>query len=134
MIPFASQVSALRPWKRTIARSAEVTAVTGGTLLLKPCGSSTMTNAMPRSARKRIVRSAFFSLSHDPLRNSTARRQPSSRSTASSIAARFSDDGKTQRGYWRRIDPSWPRSASGARPSRNIDQTASWSSAGRSLA
>ena len=83
---------------------------------MKPCGSSTMTNAIPRSARKRIVRSAFFSLSQDPLRNSTAHCQPSSRSTASSIVARFSDDGKTQRGYWSRIEPSWPRSASGARP------------------
>ena len=35
----------LRPWKRMMARS-EVTRRTGGTLLLKPCGSSTITNGM----------------------------------------------------------------------------------------
>ena len=87
-----------------MARS-EVTAVTGGTLLLKPCGSSTMTNAMFRSVRKRSVRSAFFSLSHEPLRNSTAGVMPSRRSTASSIVARFSDEGKNQRGNWSRIEP-----------------------------
>ena len=46
----------------------------------------------------------------------------------------FSDDGNTHFGYWRRIDPSWPRSASGASPSRKIDQTWSTSSVGMSFA
>ena len=71
---------------------------------------------MFRSTRNRVVRSAFFSFSHEPLRNSTATFQPSSRSTASSIRARFSFEGKTHFGYWSRIEPSWPRSARGARP------------------
>ena len=108
--------------------------MTGGTLLLKPCGSSTITNAILRSVRKRSVRSAFFSLSQEAFRNSTAGVIPSSRSTASSIAARFSEDGKNQRGYWSRIEPSWPASRSGSRPSRKVAQTSSSASAGRSLA
>jgi hypothetical protein len=93
-----------------------------------------MTNGMFRSARKRVVRSTFFSLSHEPLRNSTATVQPFSRSAASSISARFSFEGNTHLGYCSRIEPSWLRSASGASPSRNIRQTSSWSSAGMSLA
>ena len=43
-MPFFSQFSALRPWNLTSATGA-VTATTGGTELLKPCGSSTQTYA-----------------------------------------------------------------------------------------
>ena len=131
---FASQVAALRPWNRTTASSGEVTTTSGGTLLLKPCGSSTITNGIDRSERNARVRSRFFSLSHEAFRNSTATRQPASRSTASLIRARFSLEGKTHFGYWRRIEPSCPRSSSGARAERNIRQTSSLSSAGKSFA
>ena len=44
------------------------------------------------------------------------------------MVARFSDEVKNQRGYWSRIEPSWPASASGSRPSANQAQTSSGSS------
>ena len=117
--PVASQVAARRPWKRTTASSGDVAATTGGRLLLKPCGPSTTTSGMALSVRKRSVRSAFFSLNQLPWRNSTAIVSPARRSFASRIAARLSDDGKNQRGYCSRIEPSWPPARSGSRPSRN---------------
>ena len=78
----------------------------------------------------------FFSLNQLALRNSTAGviPTPRRRSTDSSIVARFSDEVKNQRGYWSRIEPSWPASASGSRPSANQDQTSSLTVSGRSLA
>ena len=116
VMPLASQVSALRPWKRTRARS-EVTATIGGTLLLKPCGSSTITKAMLPIAQE-TQRPLGVLLVEPGSRCGTRRRavQPSSRSAADSIASRFSDEGKNQRGYWSRIEPSWPAFASGSRP------------------
>ena len=78
----------------------------------------------------------FFSLNQLALRNSTAPTRPASRSrpVASSIVARFSELVKNQRGYWSRIEPSWPASASGSSASANRAQTSSRMSSGRSLA
>ena len=55
----------------------------------------------------------FFSLNQLALRNSTAPTRPADRSrlVASSIVSRFSELVKNQRGYWSRIEPSWPASA-----------------------
>ena len=66
-------------------------------------------------------------MNHDALRNSTAPVIPASRSrpTASSMVSRFSDEVKNQRGYWSRIEPSWPASLSGSSPSANHAQTSS---------
>jgi hypothetical protein len=131
-----SQVSVRRPWKRTSARSGDVVAVRAGTLDLKPCGPSTRTSGIFRSPRKASVRSMFFSLNHVALRNSTAPSRPAFRSwsTASSMVSRFSDEVKNHRGYWSRIEPSWPASLSGSSPSANRAQTSSRTSSGRSLA
>jgi hypothetical protein len=108
----------------------------GGTLDLKPCGPSTKTSGIWRSPRNFSVRSMFFSLNQVALRNSTAGVIPTfrSRSTASLIVSRFSDDVKNHFGYWSRIEPSWAASASGSRPSANHAQTSSLSSSGRSFA
>ena len=78
----------------------------------------------------------FLSLNQDALRNSTAGVIPTSRNRAtdSSIVSRFSDEVKNQRGYWSRIEPSWPASCSGSRPSANHAHTSSLSASGRSLA
>ena len=82
------------------------------------------------------MRSMFFSLNQVALRNSTEPVSPTARrrSTAPSISSRFSDEVKNQRGYWSRIEPSWPASLSGSSPSANHAHTSSRSSSGRSLA
>ena len=56
-------------------------------------GSSTITNGIWYFSRKRIVRSAFFSLNQVPLRNSTAIGTSPSRCCASTIRSRDSFDG-----------------------------------------
>ena len=69
----------------------------------------------------------FFSLNQLALRNSTAPTRPADRSrlVASSIVSRFSELVKNQRGYWSRIEPSWPASASGSSASAKRAQTSS---------
>src|SRR3954463_8635733 len=98
-MPFFSQLSELRPWKRITASSGEVTVTSAGTLDLKPCGSSALTHGILLSDRKRKVRSTFFSLNHDPLRSSTANGCPPSCSRAARISSRDSEIGKNHLGY-----------------------------------
>ena len=92
-MPRFSQFSALWPWKRTIARSGEVAATTGGTEVLKPCGSSTTTYVAPISRRVSSVRSCLPSFIQPAPRNSIAgcagERSASSRryATLSRLAA-----------------------------------------------
>ena len=103
-----------------------MTATIGGTLLLKPCGSSTITKAIFAIAQE--TQRPLGVLLVEPGAVAELDRERSSRRAvrrSSSIAPRFSDDGKNQRGYWSRIEPSWPAVASGSRPSRNVRQTSS---------
>src|SRR5256712_14076051 len=72
---FFSQFSALRPWNRNTASSWLVGTITGGTELLKPCGSSSATYGILLSSRDFTGRSAVFLLNQLPWRNSTAIRK-----------------------------------------------------------
>ena len=86
----------------------DVVATTGGTDDLNPCGPSTITSGTCSSSRNRSVRSMFFSLNHEALRNSTATVSPcgASAAFASRIASRFSDEVKNHFGYCRNTAPS----------------------------
>ncbi len=77
-----------------------------------------MTYGIALSVRKRSVRSAFFSLNHDPCRNSTAMGMSASRSLALRMWSLVSLDGKTQRGNCRKTAPSLPALRSGSMPLR----------------
>src|SRR2546430_4651907 len=114
------------------ANSSLVAITTGGTELLKPCGSSTATYGILLSCRNLTVRSAFFSLNQLPWRNSTAMGS-SSRARVSRMGSRASFDGKTHFGNWTKTAPILPASTSGSSASRNCVYTASNSSAGMSL-
>ena len=111
-----------------------MTAATGGTLLASPCGSSTITYAMPWSARKRSTRSATVGAIQRRLRNSTASFTSGSRARASSSVSRPSLFGTCQRGYCMSTAPIFPASISGCSAARNVAQISSTISGGRSFA
>src|SRR5437868_15401412 len=107
-MPFASHVSARRPWKRITARRGDVTATIGGTEERIPCGASTMTKGIWYLFRKSNVRPAFLSLNQEAARNSTAIGTSDRRSFASTIASRAALEGKTHLGNCRKIARSLP--------------------------